>query len=70
MFIYQNLRTMRKIMNNPRYCPILNYLDVEQEGGVADTDEYEIGDLVAWWDEPEYLASSAIEEADDHEADA
>ena len=52
---------IRKIKGNPRWCPLLNHPDAADDG-VADTDEYELADLMAWW--TEYVASG------DAEADA
>ena len=58
VFIYQNMRMIRRLTGNERWCPLLNHVD---DGETADTDEYELTDLAAWWNEYVQTAEDEID---------
>jgi hypothetical protein len=53
VFIYQNLRTIRKVKDEPDWSPLLNAATANEDDDeeMADVDEHIVAALMQWWKE-------------------
>lgn len=53
VFIYQNLRTIRKVKGEPHWSPLLNAATANEDDDeeMADVDEHIVAELMQWWKE-------------------